>query len=73
MGRFSDIDIELTYESKPTTTPRIGSFGVCLNDPGQPPRFFTLLQLIGNMGLFAPVDDPGMTLQFDVNDYWELT
>ena len=53
--------------------PRVGSFGVCLNDPGQPPRFFTLLQMIGNMGLFAPVDDPGSILQFDIGDYWELT
>lgn len=73
MGRFSDIDIELTYGSKPTKTPDIGSFGVCLHDPNDPPRFFTLLQLIGNMGLFAPVDDPGSILQFDVCDYWELT
>jgi hypothetical protein len=44
-----------------------------LHDPNNPPRFFTLLQLIGNMGLFAPVDDPGMTLQFDVDDFWQLT
>jgi hypothetical protein len=73
MGRFSDIDIELTYGEKPTTPPRVGSFGVCLNDPGNPPRFFTLVQMIGNMGLFAPVDDPGMTLQFDVDDFWQLT
>lgn len=73
MGRFSDIDIELTYGNKPTTTPRVGSFGVCLNDPGQPPRFFTLLQMIGSVGLFAPVDDPGSILQFDIGDYWELT
>ena len=73
MGRFSDIDLELSYGEKPTTAPRIGSFGVCLNDPGQLPRFFTLLQVIGNMGLFAPVDDPGSILQFDVSDYWELT
>jgi hypothetical protein len=29
--------------------------------------------MIGNMGLFAPVDDPGMTLQFDVDDFWQLT
>jgi hypothetical protein len=73
MGRFSDIDIELTYGKKPTTPFRVGSFGVCLNDPSNPPRFFTLLQIIGNLGLFAPVDDPVTILQFDVNDYWELT
>lgn len=73
MGRFSDIDLELTYGAKPTTTPRVGSFGVCLNDPGQSPRFLNLLQLIGSVGLFAPVDDPGTILQFDVSDYWALT
>tara|TARA_R110000868_G_scaffold182605_3_gene423652 strand:- start:51 stop:359 length:309 start_codon:yes stop_codon:yes gene_type:complete len=73
MGAFSEIDIELTYGTKPTTTPRVGSFGVCLNDPNNPPRFLTLLQIIGSVGLFAPVDDPGMTLQFDVGDYWQLT
>jgi hypothetical protein len=73
MGRFSDIDLELTYGEKPTTTPRIGSFGVCLNDPGQSPRFFTLLQMIGSVGLFAPVDDPGSIAQFPISDYWELT
>lgn len=73
MGRFSDIDAQLNFDQKPTTAPRIGSFGVCLNDPGQPPRFLTLLQIIGSVGLFAPVDDPGSILQFDVGDYWELT
>jgi hypothetical protein len=73
MGRFSDIDIELKYGSKPKTAPRVGSFGVCLNDPGNPPRFFTLLQMIGSVGLFTPVDDPGSILQFDIGDYWELT
>jgi len=72
MGKFSDIDIELTHGKKPTTAPRVGSFGVCLNDPGNPPRFFTLLQIIGSIGLFAPVDDPGTIIQFDVCDYWEL-
>lgn len=73
MGKFSDIDAELKYGDKPTTIPRVGSFGVCLNDPNNPPRFFTLLQLIGSVGLFAPVDDPGTILQFDVSDYWALT
>jgi hypothetical protein len=73
MGRFSEIDIELTYGSKPTTTPRVGSFGVCLNDPGNPPRFFTLLQIIGGLGLFAPVDDPATIAQFPIHDYWQLT
>jgi len=73
MGRFSDIDVELTYGTKPTTTPRVGSFGVCLNDPGNPPRFFTLVQTIGNMGLFSPVDDPGAILQFDIDEFCALT
>jgi hypothetical protein len=73
MGKFSDIDIELTYGSKPTTTPRIGSFGVCLNDPSNPPRFFTLLQIIGGLGLFAPVDDPATIAHFPIDDYWQLT
>jgi hypothetical protein len=73
MGAFSEIDIELTYGSKPQTMPRIGSFGVCLNDPGNPPRFFTLVQMIGGLGLFAPVDDPGSIAQFPISDYWQLT
>ncbi|CAB4126270.1 hypothetical protein UFOVP70_14 [uncultured Caudovirales phage] len=73
MGRFSDIDIELTYGDKPTTPPKIGAFGVCLNDPGNPPRFFNLRQIIGGMGLFSPVDQPGDIVQFDIVDFWALT
>lgn len=73
MGAFSNIDLELKHGTKPTTTPRVGSFGVCLNDQGNPPRFFTLLQLIGSVGLFAPVDDPGSIVQFAIDDFWQLT
>jgi hypothetical protein len=51
---------------------KIGAFGVCLNDPNNPPRFFTLLQLIGEIGLFAPNDNPGDIVQFSICDFWPL-
>jgi hypothetical protein len=73
MGRFSDIDMQLIHGHKPTKTPDIGSFGVCLNDPNNPPRFFKLLQIIGGLGLFSPVDQPGDIVQFDIVDFWALT
>lgn len=73
MGAFSDIDLELKYGTKPTTPPREGSFGVCLNDPNNPPMFYELLAIVGNCGLFWPHNGSGDIVQFDLNDYWELT
>jgi hypothetical protein len=50
----------------------IGTFGACLNDPGNPPRFYTLLQIVGGVGLFRPIDDPGAVVQFAIDDFWPL-
>jgi hypothetical protein len=73
MGKFSDIDIELTYGSKPKRMPREGSFGVSINDPNNPPMFYELLTIMGNVGLFWPNDGSGDIVQFSLDDYWELT
>jgi hypothetical protein len=73
MGRFSEIDLELTYGEKPTTPPRVGSFGVCLNDPKNPPRFYTLVEICGSFGMFNPVDNPELVQEFDLCDFWQLT
>lgn len=73
MGKFSDIHAELTYGSKPTTTPRVGSFGVFLYDSRIPPRFYTLVKICGSFGIFSPIDNPELGQEFDLCDYWELT
>jgi hypothetical protein len=51
---------------------KIGAFGTCLNDPGNPPRFFTLVQIVGGVGLFKPADNPGDIVQFLLDDFWPL-
>jgi hypothetical protein len=51
---------------------KIGACGVCLNDPGNPPRLFTLVQIIGGVGLFKPADNPGDIVQFSIVDFWPL-
>jgi hypothetical protein len=53
--------------------PPIGSFGVCLNDPNNPPRFFTLLAINGGIGFFAPANGTGNNVEFAIIDFWPLT
>ena len=75
MGAFSNIDVGLSEmkHGRGRELPRVGSFGVSLNDPNNPPVFLELLAIIGNTGLFWPDNGSGDILQFPLSDFWALT
>lgn len=64
-------DLRVQYKPAPPK-PAPGSFGTCLNDPGNPPIFWTLETIIGDMGVFRQSDDPANIVQFPVADFWPL-
>lgn len=74
MGAFSRIDVALSEMSqgRGREKPDIGGFGVCLNDPGNPPIFWTLETVIGGVGVFRQSDNPANIAQFPIDDFWRL-
>ena len=64
-------DLRVQYKPAPPK-PAPGSFGPCLNDPGNPPIFWTLETVIGDMGVFRQSDDPANIVQFPIADFWPL-
>ena len=74
MGAFSNLDTALSEKrhGRGRETPTIGGFGTCLDDPGNPPIFWTLETIIGDIGVFRQSDNPGNIVQFPIADFWQL-
>lgn len=64
-----DIGPDMSHGDRPT----VGTMGVCLNDPGNPPIFWTLETRIGNLGIFREIGNPANMSQFSFDDFWPLT
>ena len=67
-GNLDFYDMRAQY--KPAPPP--GSWGTCLNDPGNPPIFWTLETVIGGVGVFRQSDNPANVAQFPIADFWRL-
>lgn len=74
MGAFSEIDIGMSdmRAGRDNGPPTVGGFGVCLLDPGNPPIFWTLETIIGDIGVFRQSDNPGNIVQFPIVNFWQL-
>ena len=74
MGAFSEIDIGMSdmRAGRNNAPPKIGGFGVCLLDPGNPPIFWTLETVIGDIGIFRQSDKPANIAQFPIANFCQL-
>lgn len=74
MGFFSNIDTALSEKrrGRGRELPTVGGFGTCLDDSGNPPIFWVLQSITGDIGTFAQSDNPANVQQFPLADFWQL-
>lgn len=61
---------DLRAQYKPDPPP--GSWGTWLDDPGNPPIFWTLETVRAGVGTFRQSDNPDNVQQFPIADFWRL-